>query len=244
MKVVIFAGGFGSRLGRLTETTPKPMIKLLKMPIICHIMKYYSYYGYNDFLILSGYKSKVIEKYFRKNKKIFTSVKNKKWKINVVYTGLNTMTGGRLKRVENILKNEENFFLTYGDGLSNVNLNRQLNFHKTKKKIATVLGVHPPARFGSIKIRNNLAIKFEEKPLNNTDSGWINGGFFILSNKVFKYLANDQTVWERKPLEKLSKERQLAVFKHEKFWMPMDTVRDKKDLEKLIKLNKAPWIKW
>lgn len=244
MKVVIFAGGFGSRLGSLTSRTPKPMIKISGKPIIWYIMKYYSHYGLNDFLILSGYKSKVLEDFFSKNNKLFIT-KKKRWKIKILNTGLNTMTGGRLKRAKKYLKDEKFFCLTYGDGLSDVNILDQIEFHKSKKKLATILAVHPPARFGLLNInKNNIVSKFEEKPINNSNLGWINGGFFVLSSKIFKFIKNDKTVWEREPLENLAKKKQLISFKHEKFWIAMDTIRDKKEIETLVDKNKAPWIKW
>tara|TARA_A100001011_G_scaffold338714_1_gene369689 strand:+ start:989 stop:1723 length:735 start_codon:yes stop_codon:yes gene_type:complete len=244
MKVVIFAGGFGSRLGSLTSRTPKPMIKISGKPIIWYIMKYYSHYGLNDFLILSGYKSKVLEDFFSKNNKLFIT-KKKRWKIKILNTGLNTMTGGRLKRAKKYLKDEKFFCLTYGDGLSDVNILDQIEFHKSKKKLATILAVHPPARFGLLNInKNSIVSKFEEKPINNSNLGWINGGFFVLSSKIFKFIKNDKTVWEREPLENLAKKKQLISFKHEKFWIAMDTIRDKKEIETLVDKNKAPWIKW
>jgi len=243
MKTVIFAGGYGSRLGNITTHTPKPMIKVLKFPIIWHIMKYYSTFGLDEFIILSGYKSKIIEEYFNKKNKNFSTNK-KKWKIKVINTGLNTMTGGRLKKVEKLLKNEKNFCLTYGDGLSDVNITKQIQFHKSHKKLATILAVHPPARFGLLDIKKNLVTKFEEKPSKNFNSGWINGGFFILSSEIFRFIKNNKTVWEREPLEKIAKLGQLKPFIHEKFWIAMDTIRDKKDIETLIKNKKAPWIKW
>jgi glucose-1-phosphate cytidylyltransferase len=243
MKVVIFAGGFGSRLGSLTSNTPKPLIKINGIPIIWHIMKYYSKYGLNDFIILGGFKHKVLQNYFTKNKKKF-STNNLNWKIKVVNTGKNTMTGGRLKRIKNFLIDNEDFCLTYGDGLSDVNIKQQIKFHKKNKKLATILAVHPPGRFGLLNIKKKLAVKFTEKPINNANVGWINGGYFILSKKVIDLIKDDQSVWERKPLETLAKNKQLSAFKHEGFWKPMDTIRDKKDLEGLIKSKKAPWIKW
>ena len=243
MKLVIFAGGYGSRLGSITAKTPKPMVKILNQPIIWHIMKYYSLFGIHNFIILSGYKHKVIEKYFNNKNKLF-STGGIKWNIKVINTGLNTMTGGRLKRAEKYLKNEKNFCLTYGDGLSDVNIKKKIEFHKKHNKLATILAVHPPSRFGFLNIKNNLVTKFEEKPLINKSSGWINGGFFVLSTKIFKFIKNDHTIWEREPLEKISKIKELKPFKHERFWIAMDTIRDKKDIEELIRIKKAPWIKW
>ncbi len=241
MKVLILAGGYGSRLGPLTSTTPKPMVKIANRPIIWHIMKYYSCYGLNDFIILSGYKSKVIENYFSKKKKIFLT-KNKRWKVKVINTGKNTMTGGRLKRVKNLLK--EDFCLTYGDGLSNLNIKNQIQFHKKNKKMATILAVRPPTRFGLLNIKKNMVKKFEEKPKNSSNTGWINGGFFILSKEVIKFIKNDKTILEREPMEKLSSSKNLMAYKHDGFWQPMDTIREKEILNQLWEKGLAPWKIW
>ena len=191
MKLVIFAGGLGSRLSEETRLIPKPLVKIGNKPIIWHIMKIYSHYNVKDFIVCGGYKYKQISNYFKKNQKY---VLKEGWKIKVINTGLRTMTGGRLKRVTNLITNEENFCLTYGDGLSNVNISKLIKYHKRHKKLATVLAVNPPARFGSLKLRKNLVKKFEEKPLISKD--WINGGFFVLSKKVIKFIKNDKTIWE------------------------------------------------
>jgi len=243
MKLVILAGGFGTRLSEETDRLPKPMVKIGTKPIIWHIMKYYSIYGLNDFIILGGFKYRVLQNYFNKNKKKFIT-NNLNWKIKVINTGKDTMTGGRLKRIKDLLDDDEDFCLTYGDGLSNVNIKKQILFHKRNKKLATILAVHPPARFGLLNIKNKLAIKFTEKPKNNSQIGWINGGYFILSKKVIDLIKDDKSIWERKPLETLAKKKELSAFTHNGFWKPMDTIRDKKDLEELIKNKAAPWVKW
>jgi glucose-1-phosphate cytidylyltransferase len=256
MKVVILAGGYGSRLSEETTLRPKPMVKIGDKPILWHIMKYYTCYGLNDFIICGGYKVSFINDYFKKNSsKIITfNIKKKrfkkyfckknKWQVLVVDTGLNTMTGGRLKRVKEILDNDEdkNFCLTYGDGLSDVNLKKLINFHKKNKKKATVVAVQPPARYGSLKIKKEKVIKFSEKT-QNTNS-WINGGFFVLRKEVIKLIKNDLSVWERRPLEYLAKKNELIAFKHKKFWMAMDTLREKKLISKIYKKGNAPWKKW
>jgi glucose-1-phosphate cytidylyltransferase len=239
MKLVIFAGGIGSRLSEETISKPKPMVLIGDKPIIWHIMKIYSHYHVKDFIICGGYKFQYFVNYFNKIKKNTESLG---WKINVVNTGLKTMTGGRLKRVSHLIKDNEDFCLTYGDGLSNVNICKLIKFHKKNKKLATVLAVTPPARFGSLLIKGNLVKKFDEKTINSND--WINGGFFVLSKKVIKFLKNDETVWEKKPLEILAKRKQLVAFKHKDFWAPMDTLREKHFLEKLWEKRQAPWKVW
>ena len=233
MKVVILAGGYGSRLSEYTKTIPKPMVKVLGKPIIQRIIDYYISYGHHEFYIALGYKGAVIKKYFL-NKKF-----PKKIKINLIETGKNTMTGGRLKRLKTYLN--ETFLMTYGDGLSNVNLNKLISFHKKNKKIFTLTAVRPPARFGVIKIKGNYVNYFKEK--NNLDEGWINGGFFVLSNEIFRYIKNDKTVFEREPLEKISSKKQFMAYKHNSFWQCMDTLRDKILLNNLWKKKKAPWKK-
>lgn len=229
MKVIILAGGLGTRISEYTKSLPKPMILVNKIPILVHIMKHFSRYGFNEFIIAIGYKGEVIKKYFKKNK-------FKNWKIDVVKTGKNTMTGGRLKRLEKLLNKNKEFFLTYGDGVSNIDLNKLLNFHKKHNKIATISAVRPPARFGFIKLNKNKVSCFREK--SSLDQGWINGGFMIFNNKIFKYLKNDQTYLEREPLEKLSNKGQLYAFKHSGFWQCMDTLRDKELLEKSVRKKK------
>ena len=222
MKVVILAGGFGTRLSEYTKDIPKPMIKIKGKPIIHYIMKHYARYGFKDFIIAVGYKKKVIKNYFKKNK-------SKNFKVKVIDTGLHTMTGGRVKRLQKLLGNER-FFLTYGDGVSNVNLKKLISFHKKGKKIATLTFVRPPARFGAIKIKNNYVTYFKEK--SRLDEGWINGGFFIFEPTIFKYIKNDKTFLEKEPLQNISKNKELLGFKHDGFWQCMDTKRDKEILEK------------
>ena len=224
MKVVILAGGFGTRIAEYTRTIPKPMIKVKNKPMLVHIMEHYSKYGYTDFYIALGYKGKIIKDYF-KNKKF-------KWKINLINTGLKTMTGGRLKRLKTILGNE-NFFLTYGDGLSNVNIKKLLNFHKKNKKLVTLTAVRPPARFGAIKLSGNMVKSFKEK--SKMDEGWINGGFFVIEPDFLNYIKNDQTFLEKEPLEIATKKNELMAFKHTGFWQCMDSKKDKDKLEKILR---------
>ena len=229
MKVIILAGGLGTRISEYTHSIPKPMILINKLPILVHIMSHFSRFSFNEFIIATGYKSKIIENYFNKNK-------FKNWKINIVPTGKNTMTGGRLKRLKKKLNTSKEFFLTYGDGVSNIDLKKLLRFHKNHKKIGTISAVRPPARFGFIKLKKNKVNCFREK--SNLDEGWINGGFMVFNKKIFKYIKNDQTYLERDPLEKLSNLGQLYAFKHIGFWQCMDTLRDKEVLEKSIKQKK------
>ncbi len=224
MKVVILAGGLGSRLSEYTKILPKPMVKILKVPIICRIINHYKKYGFKEFLIASGYKSKKIENFFKKN---LTDLD-----IQVLNTGLKTMTGGRIKRLKKHI-GEETFLLTYGDGLSDINLKKLIAFHKKKKNYVTLTAVRPPARFGGIKLSGQKVKYFKEK--SSLDEGWINGGFFVMSHKIFKYLKNDKTVLERSPLEKICKINKLGAYKHEGFWHCMDTLRDKEVLEEAIR---------
>jgi len=224
MKVVILAGGLGTRMSELTKTIPKPMVKIYNKPILIHIMEHYSKAGFNEFYIALGYKGKVIKNFFKKKKF--------KWKINLIETGIKTMTGGRLKKLKKFLK-DDTFFLTYGDGISNVDLKKLLKFHKKNKKIATLTAVRPPARFGSIKINGNLVKVFKEK--SKLDEGWINGGFFVFEPNIFKYIENDMTYLEREPLENISKKKQLVAYKHNGFWQCMDTKRDKDLIQKILK---------
>lgn len=221
MKVVILAGGLGTRISEYTKTIPKPMIRIKNKPIIHHIMDHYASYGHNEFYIALGYKGNVIKKYFE-NKNL------SKWKINLIETGKNTMTGGRLKKMEKIIK--ETFMLTYGDGLSDVNLTKLINFHKKNKKIATLTAVRPPARFGAVKLTGNKVSYFKEK--SKLDEGWINGGFFVMEPKIFRYIKNSKTFLEKEPLVNISKKKELNAFKHQGFWQCMDTKRDKELLEK------------
>lgn len=226
MKVVILAGGLGTRLSEYTKTIPKPMVEIKKKPILIYIMEHFARYGYTDFYIALGYKAEVIMDYFKKNK-------FKLWNINLIKTGKNVMTGGRIKRLKKYLKNEKDFFLTYGDGVSNINLKKVLRFHKKNKKVATISAVRPPARFGYIKLKNTKVRYFKEK--SNLNEGWINGGFMVLNKKIFNYIKGDHTYLERDPLEKLSKKGELYAYKHSGFWQCMDTVRDKEILEKHLK---------
>ena len=233
MKVVILAGGFGSRIAEYTSTIPKPMVEIGGEPILTHIMKIYKSFSINDFIIAAGYKKEVIINYY-KNSKEFKNLK-------IIDTGKDTMTGGRLLRLKSMFIENENFFMTYGDGLCDVDLNHLKSFHFNHKKLATVTAVHPPIKFGELEIENEKVKKFEEKP--QTKTGWINGGFFILNYKVFDYIKDDHTLFERQPMEQLAKEENLMAFKHEGFWKCMDSLRDKIDLDKLCNKNKAFWKK-
>ncbi len=220
MKVVILAGGKGTRLSEYTTKIPKPMVKIKGKPLITYIMKHYAYYGFNDFIIASGYKHSYIKRYFDNN--------SFGWKVKVINTGLNSMTGGRIKRLKKELNNQR-FFLTYGDGLSNVNIKKLLKFHISSKTHATITAVRPPARFGAIKIIGNKVHVFREK--SNLDVGWINGGFFIFEPEIFQFLNSDKTILEKNPLTKLGKRKKLNAFKHYGFWYCMDTIRDKAIIE-------------
>ena len=233
MKVVILAGGYGTRLAEYTSTIPKPMVEIGGEPILTHIMKIYKSFGINDFIIAAGYKKEVIINYY-KNSKDFKNLK-------IIDTGKDTMTGGRLLRLKPMFTKNEIFFMTYGDGLCDVDLNHLKSFHFNHKKLATVTAVHPPIKFGELEIENEKVKKFEEKPQTKTD--WINGGFFILNYKVFDYIKGDHTLFERQPMEQLAKEENLMAFKHEGFWKCMDSLRDRIDLDKLCNENKAFWKK-
>lgn len=232
MKVVILAGGLGTRLSEYTKSIPKPMVKINGKPILIHIINHYLKYGFDDFYIALGYKGNFIKNYFKKNKVNF--------KVNLIDTGSKTMTGGRLKRLKKKLGNDT-FLLTYGDGISNVNLNKLIKFHKKNKKLITLTAVRPPARFGAIKILGNKVKTFKEK--SKLDEGWINGGFFVVEAKFLNFIKDDSTFLEREPLERASKNNQLLAFKHNGFWQCMDTKRDKDLLDKMINNNFAPWIK-
>ena len=231
MKVVILAGGKGTRLSEYTKSIPKPMVKIGSKPIIEHIVNYYKKFGFKDFIIASGYKHSIIRDYFKN--------KQKDAKINVVNTGLETLTGSRLKKLSGMLK--ETFMLTYGDGLSNVNLKKLLEFHKQKKKLITLTAVHPSARFGELTIKDQIVKQFKEKP--QLQKGWINGGFFVVDPDFFKLIGNKNVMLERLPIQKAVKSKNLSAYKHSDFWFCMDTVRDKKVLDSLIKSKKAPWLK-
>ena len=243
MKTIILAGGFGSRLDSLTKVTPKPLVKIGRHPILLHILKIYLHFGYNDFVIALGYKGNKIVNYFLKNKKkpskkslikgYTTSYKieKKECKITLVHTGNNSLTGGRLKRASRLIKDDE-FFLTYGDGLANINLNKLRKFHKQTKALVTVTAVNPPARFGELVMKKNKVLKFsEKKPIINS---WINGGFFVIKKKFIEKIKNDRTILERDPLENAAKKGELAAYKHKGFWQCMDTKRDKDNLTKIL----------
>lgn len=227
MKVVILAGGFGTRLSEHTKTLPKPMIKVNGEPLLTRIMKHYYNYGFNNFYLALGYKGEKIKKYFKQNKKKFRN-----YNITLFDTGLKTMTGGRVKRLEKHLKNES-FFLTYGDGLSNVNIKKLLKFHKKNKNLVTLTAVRPPARFGAIKLKNDKVSYFKEK--SKLDEGWINGGFFVVEPEFLKFIKDDTTYLEREPLEKITKIKKLGGYKHTGFWHCVDNKRDLDNLSKKLK---------
>ena len=228
MKVVILAGGKGTRIREYSSKIPKPMVKVNGIPIIVHIMKHYSNYGFDDFVIALGYKGSIIRNYFKKKK--FP------WNINLVNTGLNSMTGGRIKILKSIIGNNT-FMMTYGDGVSNINLKKLVNFHKKNKKLITMTAVRPPARFGAIKLSGNLVKYFKEK--SKLDEGWINGGFFVVEPEFIKLIKDKDTYLEREPLEIASTKKQLYAYKHYDFWQCMDTKRDKDLLEKILKKKQA-----
>ena len=228
MKIVILAGGLGTRLSEYTKTIPKPMVTIRGKPILIHIMEHYAKHGFKKFVIALGYKGHVIKKYFsQKNYK-----KKLGWDIDLVETGKNTMTGGRLRRLKKLLQNQT-FMLTYGDGLSNINIKKLFKFHKKHKKIITVTAVRPPARFGTLKLNGKYVSYFKEK--SQMDEGWINGGFFVIEPKFFNFIKNDSTFLEREPLEKVTKLKQLIAYQHDSFWQCMDTIKDKEKLEEVIK---------
>ena len=233
MKAVILAGGYGTRISERSHLIPKPMIEIGGKPILWHIMKIYLAHKIDDFVICLGYKGEKIKEYFEQ----FDS---KLWNVQLIDTGLNTMTGGRLKRIQD--KIDDTFCVTYGDGVSDVNLNNLITFHKEKKSLATLTAIHPPERFGVLNLSGDYVKEFHEK--HTGESSWINGGFFVFEPEIFDYLQNDSTVLERVPLETLAKEQKLAAFKHNGFWHPMDTLRDKKHLEDLLASEKAPWKIW
>lgn len=256
MKVVILAGGFGTRIAEESIYKPKPLIDVGGMPIIWHIMKYYSTFGFNDFVICAGYKQNCIKEYFsnyflnhsdvtfdmKNNNLIVHRTNSEPWTVSVVDTGLNTMTGGRVKRIKEYV-NDEPFMLTYGDGVADININDLLSFHKKMKKIATLTAVMPGGRFGALNIdTQGLIGSFREKK--KDDGGWINGGFMVLEPEVFNYIDGDHVMLENEPFSKLVSEGQLAAYKHFGFWQCMDSVKDRSLLEKLIAEGKAPWIKW
>ena len=234
MKLVILAGGYGTRLAEETKLKPKPLVKIGNKPIIWHIMKFYSYYGINNFIICLGYKGDVLIKELKK----FTLKES--WNVKYVQTGLKTMTGGRVKKVEKYIHNDKNFCLSYGDGLSDVNIKKLIDFHIKNKKIATLTAVKYKNPKGILKFgKSSIVKKIKEKPVE-----YINGGFFVLSNKIFQYLKNSKTIFEKDSLPKLSKKNQLIAFKHNGFWACMDTVREKKELNKIYKSKQTAWKVW
>ncbi len=237
MKIIILAGGLGTRLSEHTKFVPKPMVKIGRYPIIIHIMQHYIKHGFNEFIIAAGYKAKILTNYFsgfkRYGLEFEHSIKGKKCNINIVNTGKNTMTGGRIKRLKNLFKSGDKFMFTYGDGVSDVNLKKLLVFHKKKRKIITITAVRPPARFGEIIIKKDLAVSFKEKP--QVTNNWINGGFFVADYDFFYFLKNDKDILEKKPLEQVCKKKQLSAFCHYGYWKCMDTVRDRDFLIKQLK---------
>jgi len=256
MKAVILAGGLGTRISEETSSRPKPMIEIGGMPILWHILKIYSSHGINEFVICCGYKGYMIKEYFAnyflhmsditfdisKNKMQVHQRNAEPWIVTLVDTGEKTMTGGRLKRVKDYVKDEESFCLTYGDGVSDVNITKLIAFHKAQNVKATLTATLPPARFGVVEMEGTKIRSFSEKP--QGEGAMINGGFFVLSPQVIDYIVDDETIWEREPLECLAKEGQLAAFHHHGFWQPMDTLRDKNNLEDLWLSGKAPWKLW
>ncbi|MDA7710636.1 glucose-1-phosphate cytidylyltransferase [Flavobacteriaceae bacterium] len=256
MKVVILAGGLGTRISEETVIKPKPMIEIGGKPILWHIMKIYSFHGINDFIICCGYKGYVIKEYFAnyflhqsditfdmsKNEMKIHQERVEPWKVTLIDTGEQTMTGGRIKRIKEYLNNGEDFCLTYGDGLANIDITKLIAFHKNHDKLATLSAIYPPGRFGALDITENQVTNFSEKP--RGDGALINGGFFVLNSKALDYIQDDNTIWEQGPLKKLAKDGELMSFKHEDFWQPMDTLRDKHLLEELWESEKAPWKLW
>ena len=254
MKVIILAGGFGTRLSEYTDKIPKPMVKIGNKPILWHIMNSYSKHGHKEFFIALGYKSEIIKEYFLNYKTLnsdFTvdlksgdlTIHNNEdndWKVTLLDTGLNSMTGGRIKRFEKYIKKEP-FLVTYGDGVCDVDLSQLLEFHKKQKRLITVTAVRPSARFGELDIKNNIVESFQEKP--QTSDGWINGGYFVCEPEVFDYIDGDSTIFEKNPLEKLAANKELSAFKHYGFWQCMDTKRDRDNLNEMLKNNNAPWTK-
>ncbi len=258
LKVVILAGGLGTRIEEETIITPKPMILIGQSPILIHIMQIYSHFGFNDFIICLGYKGQIIKEYFanyflhnsdvtfdfcgKKSRMTIHSKNIRPWKVTLIDTGLYTQTGGRIKRIQPFIKNNE-FLLTYGDGVANIDIRKLVDFHYSHGKIATVTAVQPSGRFGMMAINSKNNVKnFVEKPVG--DGGWVNGGFFVLNRKIFRYLKDDQTIWEKDPLEQLAKERQLMAYLHQDFWKCMDTLRDKRELESLWNMPNPPWKIW
>jgi glucose-1-phosphate cytidylyltransferase len=256
MKAVILAGGRGTRLSEETGIRPKPMVEIGGRPILWHILKMYAHHGVNEFVICCGYKGYILKEYFanyflhmsdvtfdiRSNEMQVHQKRAEPWKVTLVDTGDNSMTGGRLLRVAEYLRNEEAFCLTYGDGVSDVDIAATIKFHRDHGKAATLTATYPPARFGALEVKNSRVISFQEKPMG--ESGRINGGFFVLSPRVLQYLKDDTTVWEQGPLATLAAQGELMAYEHEGFWLPMDTLRDKHQLEELWASGRAPWKVW
>jgi len=256
MKAVILAGGFGTRISEETDNIPKPMIRIGHKPILWHIMKMYSAHGITDFVICCGYKGYVIKEYFsnyflhmsdvtfcmKKNQMKVHHERSEPWTVTLVDTGENTMTGGRIRRIEQYIKDDEAFCLTYGDGVSNINITELINFHKQQQTLATLTAVHPPARFGALDISNGKVNSFKEKP--QGDGNRINGGFFVLSPKVIDLIKDDSIVWEQYPMQTLAQKGEMSAFEHNDFWQPMDTLRDKNHLEELWETGESPWKIW
>lgn len=256
MKAVILAGGLGTRLSEETVTKPKPMVEIGGKPILWHIMKTYSYYGINDFIICCGYKGYVVKEYFanyflhqsdvtfnlKENKMTIHKDRSEPWTVTLIDTGENSMTGGRIKKIFTYVKDDEAFCMTYGDGVANINIKKLIDFHKSHGKQATLTATYPPGRFGALDIKDNQVKKFEEKP--KGDGALINGGYFVLSPKVIERISGDSTIWEQEPLKGLASDGELMSYKHEGFWQPMDTLRDKIKLNELYNKNQAPWKIW
>ena len=256
MKVALLAGGYGTRLAEETEIRPKPMVEIGGKPILWHIMMHYSYYGFNNFVIALGYKGEYIKRYISDYSKYNTNLVvdfktgriekqgsslEKDWRVELIDTGLKTMTGGRIKRLKKSIGNET-FMLTWGDGVSDVDLNALLKFHRSHGKLATLTAVRPPARYGHLHFSGNRVSEFSEKP--QIGEGWINGAYFVLEPEIFDYIDGDDTQWEKEPLENLAKDGQLMAYRHQSFWQCMDTLREKYILQKLWESGKAPWKIW
>ena len=233
MKCVILAGGYGTRISEESHLKPKPMVEIGGKPILWHILKIYSSYGINEFVICCGYKGEIIKEYFSNNN-------STQWNVELVDTGTDTMTGGRLKRIQNHI--DDTFCATYGDGLGNIDINNLISFHREKKSVATLTATHPPERYGILSLNEDYVTEFREK--HSGESSWINGGFFVFEPEIFDYIHNDSTVLEKSPLETLAKENKLTAFKHNGFWYPMDTLREKNHLEELYKSGNIPWKTW
>lgn len=255
MKTVILAGGFGTRLAEKTGDIPKPMIEIGGKPMLWHIMNIYAFHGHDEFILALGYKAEVVKEYFlnfyalnndltldlQEGNTVIHEGNQPHWKIHLIDTGVGTQTGGRLKRLKEWIGNDT-FLMTYGDGVSNIEIDKLIAFHKSHGKLATVTAVHPPARFGGLVLKGNQVTNFSEK--NQSTEGWINGGFFVLEPEVLNYIAGDETIWERDPLEQLAVQGELMAYYHEGFWQPMDTLREHRLLESMWESGQAPWKKW